>query len=66
MSFIVELSITLRVTYGLYFIVPYIGDIYRGSEKFYECDACLTTTVYDDTYLDPAEECKAIKDKEWK
>ncbi|CAG8724423.1 3953_t:CDS:2, partial [Acaulospora morrowiae] len=35
------------------------GDIYRNSLKAYkEYDACLTTTIYGDTYLDP-ENCKA-------
>ncbi|GES84596.1 hypothetical protein GLOIN_2v1867484 [Rhizophagus clarus] len=33
------------------------GDIYRESEKAYEYEACLTTTIYGDTYLDP-EKCK--------
>ncbi|CAG8524608.1 5702_t:CDS:2, partial [Acaulospora morrowiae] len=38
---------------------PDIGDIYRDSLKAYEeYDACLTTTIYGETYLDP-EKCKA-------
>ncbi|KAF0452771.1 hypothetical protein F8M41_001880 [Gigaspora margarita] len=38
---------------------PDIGDIYRESQKAYEeYDACLTTTIYGETYLDP-EKCKA-------
>ncbi|RIA80299.1 hypothetical protein C1645_745348 [Glomus cerebriforme] len=38
---------------------PDIGDIYRESEKVCEeYEACLTTTIYGDTYLDP-EKCKA-------
>ena len=40
------------------FTVPDIGDLYRESEKAYEeYDACLTTTIYGDTYLDP-KKCK--------
>ncbi|PKY43829.1 hypothetical protein RhiirA4_457920 [Rhizophagus irregularis] len=36
-----------------------IGDIYRDSLKASEeYEACLTTTIYGDTYLDP-EKCKA-------
>ncbi|RIA81531.1 hypothetical protein C1645_790231, partial [Glomus cerebriforme] len=38
---------------------PDIGDIYRESKKACEeYEACLTTTIYGDTYLDP-EKCKA-------
>ncbi|CAG8625817.1 2710_t:CDS:2, partial [Funneliformis mosseae] len=38
---------------------PDIGDIYRESLKAHkEYEACLTTTIYGDTYLDP-EKCKA-------
>ncbi|CAG8812746.1 25206_t:CDS:2, partial [Dentiscutata erythropus] len=38
---------------------PDIGNIYRESQKTYEeYDACLTTTIYGTTYLDP-EKCKA-------
>ena len=41
------------------FTVPDISDLYRESEKAYaEYDACLTTTIYGETYLDP-EKCKA-------
>jgi hypothetical protein len=36
-----------------------IGDINRESlEAYKEYEACLTTTMYGDTYLDP-EKCKA-------
>ncbi|CAG8698068.1 13470_t:CDS:2, partial [Ambispora leptoticha] len=42
-----------------YLTEPDIGDIYRDSLKTYEeYDACLTTTIYGETYLDP-EKCKA-------
>ncbi|GES73481.1 hypothetical protein GLOIN_2v1867484 [Rhizophagus clarus] len=38
---------------------PDISDIFRESEKASkEYEACLTTTIYGDTYLDP-EKCKA-------
>ncbi|RIA94874.1 hypothetical protein C1645_734494 [Glomus cerebriforme] len=38
---------------------PDIGDIYRESLKAHkEYEACLTTTIYGDTYLNP-EKCKA-------
>ncbi|CAG8679323.1 5190_t:CDS:2, partial [Gigaspora rosea] len=38
---------------------PDIGDIYRDSLKACEeYDACLTTTIYGETYLNP-EKCKA-------
>ncbi|CAG8544802.1 7994_t:CDS:2 [Ambispora gerdemannii] len=40
-------------------VKPDIGDIYRDSLKAYEeYDACLTITIYGETYLDP-EKCKA-------
>jgi hypothetical protein len=43
----------------IYFIGPDIGDIYRESLKASEeYEACLTTTIYGDTFLDP-EKCKA-------
>ncbi|CAG8739146.1 6224_t:CDS:2 [Funneliformis caledonium] len=39
--------------------VQHIGDINRESlEAYKEYEACLTTTMYGDTYLDP-EKCKA-------
>ena len=60
-DFFCDFSITLLSYLYLRteFTVPDIGDLYRDSMKqAEEYEACLTTTIYGQKYLDP-EKCKA-------